>query len=31
MRAMSTELRDPAETVAGLGLRPQGRPGASGR
>ncbi len=29
MRAMSTELRDPAETVAGLGPRP--RPGASGR
>lgn len=31
MRAMNAEPRDPAEVVAGLGLRPQGRPGASGR
>ena len=29
MRAMSTELRDPAATAAGRGPRP--RPGASGR
>lgn len=29
MRAMSTELRDPAEVVADPGLRP--RPGAAGR